>query len=402
MKQEIIQNINSHDASGQLTGYLYQVLTALLLLLKNTNEEAQICIEKYDDVAFLEDDEPIILIQTKHHLKEQSNLSNSSTDLWRTINSWCDSLKKSPTGLPTTKFVIITTACVQSDNAALFLLDNNERNTDKANEILTTIAKTSKSKINKSFYDNFLTMSQDLRNRLIDNIYIYPKSNNIVNLKPEIMSYVRYATLPKFEENVYTKLIGWWISEIIKCLNSRDLRFITRQQIQQILFDIGSEYKDDSLPIDVDFTHNPTDDELNQISPNNRIFINQLNLIKLSRDRIKRCIRDYYNAIRQRSSWVREQLLLVDELSAYEDTLIDEWERLFIIMRDSISESSNGSNEKYKSNAGAKLYNDIEGLNIKIRERVEKPFIMRGTFHDLANHLKVGWHVDYKERLSNL
>jgi hypothetical protein len=397
-----MKKINSHDATGQLTGYLYQVLMALLLLLKNTNDDAQICIEKYDDVAFLEDDEPIVLIQTKHHLKEQSNLSNSSTDLWRTINSWCDSLKESPTGLPTTKFVIITTACVQDDNAALFLSDNSKRDTQQANKILTTIAKTSKSETNKSFYDNFLTMPSDLKDHLIDNMYIYPKSNNIIELKLAIMSHIRYATLPRFEENVYTKLIGWWIIRIIKCLISRDLCFITRQQIQQVLFDIGSEYKDDSLPIDVDFTHNPTDDELNQINSNNRVFINQLNLIKLSRDRIKRCIRDYYNAIRQRGSWVREQLLLVEELSAYEDSLIDEWERLFFIMRDAISVYSNGNNEKYKRNAGVKLYNDIEGLNIKICERVEKPFIMRGTFHDLSNQMKVGWHVDYKERLRQL
>jgi hypothetical protein len=41
-------------------------------------------------------------------------------------------------------------------------------------------------------------------------------------------------------------------------------------------------------------------------------------------------------------------------------------------------------------------------LNINIREKVNKPFVMRGTYHDLANQLKVGWHVDFMNRLCHL
>jgi hypothetical protein len=83
---KITQN-NSHDVSGQLTEYLYQILMALLSLLENIDDEAQICLEKFDNIAFFEDDEPLILIQTKHHLRYQSDLANASVDIWKTINS---------------------------------------------------------------------------------------------------------------------------------------------------------------------------------------------------------------------------------------------------------------------------------------------------------------------------
>ena len=56
---------NPHDASGQLSGYLYQVLSALLLLLESRNPDSQLCIEKFDDVAFVEKDKPQIMIQIK-------------------------------------------------------------------------------------------------------------------------------------------------------------------------------------------------------------------------------------------------------------------------------------------------------------------------------------------------
>lgn len=49
---------NAHDASGQLSGYLYQVLSALLLLLESRNPDSQLCIEKFDDVAFVEKGKP--------------------------------------------------------------------------------------------------------------------------------------------------------------------------------------------------------------------------------------------------------------------------------------------------------------------------------------------------------
>jgi hypothetical protein len=393
---------NSHDASGQLTGYLYQVLMALLSLLENTDNEAQICLEKFDDIAFVEDDEPLILIQTKHHLRHRSDLSNASTDLWRTINSWCDSIKKSPSGLITTRFLIITTASIQDETAALFLSNLNIRNTKKALEILRDTAKTSHSNTNNHYYENFLDMSSIQQQHLIDNIFIYANSYSMEEMKQAIMRFIRCATINQFEEKVYDKLIGWWMKEIIKCLLSAELIFINRMQIQNVLYDIAGEYQADSLPIDVDFTYNPTGDELNQISQNNRVFVEQLKLIMLSDARIKRCVRDYYNAFRQRSVWVREQLLLVNELSDYETLLIDEWNRLFLLMQEKLEERKGNSNEKIKTDAGKILLNDIENLNINIREKVNKPFIMRGTYQDLANQLKVGWHIDYMNRLCHL
>ena len=50
--------MTSHQAREQMLGYLYQVRYALLLLLQNDDEQAQISIEKFDDIAFVADDNP--------------------------------------------------------------------------------------------------------------------------------------------------------------------------------------------------------------------------------------------------------------------------------------------------------------------------------------------------------
>lgn len=393
---------NTHDASGQMAGYLYQILAALYLLLNSRDSNAQICIEKFDDIAFVEQDEPIIMVQTKHQLYRAGNLSDTSVDLWRTIRSWCDSINNSPTNLHNTNFVILTTAEAQVNTAVYYLKGHADRNPDEAKKLLISAANSATVQANEKYYNAFLGLSPGLQDYLIRHIYVYDNSKNISNLKADIIAYVRYATLPKYEEKVYDSVLGWWIRTVIECLCSESPLFINRIQLQQVIFDIGSEYKADSLPINVDFTYDPSDSELNELIPENRIFIEQLKLVSLSHDRLRRCIREYYNAFRQRSVWVREQLLLANELENYELVLIDEWNRLFEIMKENLADYGEELTEQQKAKTGRDLFSNIENLNLPIRKRVMQPFIMRGSYHDLANRMMVGWHVDFMERLCHI
>lgn len=53
-------HMSDHQAAEQMIGYLYQVRYALFLLLENDDEQAQINIEKFDDISFSHDDTPEI------------------------------------------------------------------------------------------------------------------------------------------------------------------------------------------------------------------------------------------------------------------------------------------------------------------------------------------------------
>ena len=44
----------------------------------------------------------------------------------------------------------------------------------------------------------------------------------------------------------------------------------------------------------------------------------------------------------------------------------------------------------------------MESKDIRIRPKCQEAFIMRGSYHILANQLKIGWHVDFFERLKQL
>ena len=162
---------------------------------------------------------------------------------------------------------------------------------------------------------------------------------------------------------------------------------------------IGLEYAPDNLPIDVDESENF---ELDELSPNDQIFYEQLKLICLGSNRLRMAIRDYYRAFKQRANWVREELLYTNELDKYEKKLIDEWEHSFYAMQDDLSDYGDQITENTKVLNAKKLYKEIEEKDIRIRDRCSDAFVMRGSYHILANQLRVGWHIDFYERLAQL
>lgn len=55
-----------------------------------------------------------------------------------------------------------------------------------------------------------------------------------------------------------------------------------------------------------------------------------------------------------------------------------------------------------KVKAGKQLLTKMEEKDIRIREKCQAPFVMRGSYHILADQRKVGWHIDFEERLKQL
>src|SRR4051794_41579770 len=80
------------SATGPLLGYLYQCRWALLLLLQKTRTipNTQVSVERFDDVAFEDQGNPLEAIQTEHHTGAPRSLSDASVDLWKTLRVWSE------------------------------------------------------------------------------------------------------------------------------------------------------------------------------------------------------------------------------------------------------------------------------------------------------------------------
>ena len=168
--------------------------------------------------------------------------------------------------------------------------------------------------------------------------------------------------------------------------------------MRSFIVSVSQEYADDNLPIDI---IDSDDLQESSFSDNEKIFYEQLRLICLSNRRMQIALRDYYRAFRQRASWIRNNLLYINELEQYEHRLVDEWEHAFATMEENLSTAINATEDE-KAREGRQLFSNMEDKDIRIRPKCQEAFIMRGSYHILANQLKIGWHVDFFERLKQL
>lgn len=390
--------MSNHQASEQMLGYLYQVRYALASLLDHDNPDFQISIEKFDDIAFSKDDVPKQLIQVKHHVQQRGNLSDASTDLWRTLKVWIDIINTSPDILDGTEFFIITTSTASKDSAAYYLKNDHNRNPNSAYRQLKEVCKKSGNTAHATYYNAFLKMNEEIAKKLIEQIIIIDGASNIIDVDKILLKQIRYSCIPKYENQICERLEGWWYRKAIEALCSDVPIFITQNQIRTQIVSMSQEYSDENLPIDIFEFDSFQESELQD---DEKIFYKQLELIRLRNNRMKVALRDYYRAFHQRANWIRNDLLFINELEKYEQRLIDEWEHCFAEMIDNLDEYG-CADEEDKIEQGRILFSEIEDLDIRIRPKCQESFVMRGSYHILSNQLKVGWHADFSERLREL
>jgi hypothetical protein len=162
--------------------------------------------------------------------------------------------------------------------------------------------------------------------------------------------------------------------------------------------DLRQQFKQDSLPIDDDLLEFVLDDgthENYQSFP----FVRQLDLVQTGKRRIAAAIRDYYRAFEQRSRWLRDDLIGSLDLDVYEKRLVEEWELVFEAMRDELGDAAA---DEAKHEAARSVLAWAERTIFPIRPNVTEPFVTRGSFHMLADEVRIGWHPEFRDHLAFL
>ncbi len=386
------------SANASALGYYYQSRYALFLLL-NANFESEISIERFDDIAFEIGGTPVELLQTKHHISDTGSLTDASTDLWKTLRVWSTAIATDVLDPTAVILTLMTTAKAPDGSVASKLRPPSVEGRDESTALATLleIAKTSGSVANKPCYDAFLGLSTTLQGNLLKSIRVLDASPSITDVYDKILDKLRISTRAEFLLPVAERVEGWWFNKVVQHLSADSISTIPYNELLAKINDIQEEFFRDNLPIDFLDVIAPKEEELNK---DQRIFIQQLRLVMVSKPRIRRAINDYYRAFEQRSRWMREDLLGIGELDKYEARLIDEWERLHEIMKEDLSDEAV---EEEIQTKGRKLFNYVDTqLECHIRPRCTTPYVMRGSYHMLANDLRVGWHAKFVDRLSQI
>ncbi|MCW3159703.1 ABC-three component system protein [Chryseobacterium oryctis] len=381
-------------------GYFYQVKYALLLLLTNAKnlENPKIRIEHLDDVD-IEDINSVNLYQTKLHIKNKANLTDSSVDFWKTIRIWSEHISNGTVNVDHTIFNLITTEAVPDTSILYKLKDNNFKDSETQEIIdkLDIIALNSTNDTNRKAYEAYSQLSVDNKKKLVQNIRIIDNSIDISEIDSKIKKQLIFSTYPDYLDAFLEILDGWWFKKAIENLVGR-IESIPSEELQLKIVNIGDSFKADNLPNHFPDQMEITDDEVENLKEKN--FLKQLELISISINSrtVKRAISDFRRAFEQRSKWLRLQLLNPDEEEEYDKRLKDYWKNIFDIM----SDEADGKGSDELKDLGKNFY--IEQFaktcpQIKIREKFNEDFLTRGSYQILADSKKIGWHPNFKNEL---
>ncbi|MBN2751350.1 MAG: hypothetical protein JXQ84_01455 [Rhodospirillaceae bacterium] len=396
---------NKFSASEQGLGYIYQARLALSQLLQ-LPEDTAIFLEKDDDLDFIDGSGGKSLASLKHKAIGD-RLTDLSTDFWKSVNIWLVRYKRDGRAASNMRFFLFTTGTV-SPGSFLSLLLPDQSNASRDAETLTKRADAalaeSKSKLIVPIATAFNELSEPEKQDFLLRILILEGSPRIDDIPALIRNKYMRSIRREHREFVFERLEGWWTDAVIKHLAGARPEGIFGYEVSDKLSNFAEEYKADNLPIT--FRGKLPADEIDT-DTDPRLFVTQLREIGISSNRIRSAILDYYRAFEQRSAWARENLLVLGEVEEYEDRLIDEWGRYKDVAFEKLKDDSA---EEALCEAGTTLYNwaefetgKIESL--RIRARVTEPYVLRGSFHILADSIpnpKVYWHPRFLARLGKV
>ena len=145
------------------------------------------------------------MIQIKHRLRKGGDLSDTSTDLWRTIKSWIDAVNGNPQLVQTTRFLIITTATAPEGSAAS-KMKSDERDIAGIYNQLKEICIAAGNKEHEKFYQSYMACNESTVKSILKKITVIDDADRIDNVEKNILRYIRLSCLPKYERLLFSAI----------------------------------------------------------------------------------------------------------------------------------------------------------------------------------------------------
>ncbi|WP_347549022.1 ABC-three component system protein [Pseudalkalibacillus hwajinpoensis] len=396
--------MSQHSADASLLGYYFQGMYALVKLL-DANDYDRISIETFDDVYL--DGDVKTLYQLKHSLNSGGNLNEKNDGLWKTIRIWAKMVEKEEVDEAT--FFIFVTPLLIDENCSLTELSKNDSNRSRVVDDLLMEAKrvAGKRKIAKSKQEAlpyktrwpgceaYLSLCPEQRVDLVNKITIHPNNFNIKDIHNEVTLKIKNTVPLGIRPKLVERLIEWWDRRVVLGLLNEASRDISKHELIQYIVTLVNELSEENLTDDYG-DRNEEADILGELGGNMEA---QIDLVNGGKSRKKRAAVARWQARNQRERWLDDDLINGIELKKLDKRLINVWDDYFQTMKyDLEDEDENVLAENGRSLldwSHRKAFQEV----IPVREGWRQPYLVQGSYQQLAEDLVVGWHPEFDEIL---
>ncbi len=391
--------LQQHSAPGSNAAFMYQFERALFWLAQSPAGFV-IGIETDDDVAIRGPDGSLLLEQDKHSIKDNAEpFGDRSKDLWNTLAIWVDALDTGEVAGQTTRFLMVTNK-VLSDCIA-----RNIHCAESDDQVMACVAKLKEATANPpkqvaTLMERVLwPASRTSLENLIKQCELVDASDASAGLALR-KSVIARLQLPEWclveSDSIVDELSGWLHRNALTAWQQGKPAWIQRDhfinQLHAVIDrrkrQIKRERAENLIPV--------TDEKIGQEkgSP----FVKQIYLVTEDDSIVDNAIREFVRCNIEKMRLSAEGNITDDDWKAFEATLQSRWEKI----RARVVRMSQGRQQE--EDVGFEILSDTtEGHREKLAgSDTEQVYLTSGTYHRLANMIRVGWHPRFEELMREL
>jgi hypothetical protein len=385
--------LGQHTAAPQLAGYLFQVQTAMMRLFDLGEGEA-LGIEIVDDWHVEAGGTPTELAQVKHHVGARSaSLSDGSVDLWKTLGIWAGAIGRGelePTVVR--RFLLITNAELPAGSVVEKLAHGAAP--DEIIDLLLAVPRSTDLKVGP-YFDAFHGLEPEKRRAFVERLEIAASGPSLADSNEVLRRMLaRRGFHPHSADTAVDRFCGWVWGKLTTRLTAASGLIIREDEFHAAWRAIRDELTGAALP--ARFLSADSIDEAALVGQDTATYMRQLDLIGASDNVKRRSLSTYFRASSERNTWIDRGEIVPDHLRRYDDELIDRWRQRFDNMCDDMLTCTD---ETELRRAGLLHFRAIEEFNVPVQPDWLHQYLTRGSYHILADSLKVGWHPLYHARL---
>ena len=402
----------SGSAKGPLAGYLFQFEKALLMLSSLESLTDVVSIEKLDDIAIQDENDVVICtVQSKHSIASAgTTFEDTSYALWRTLQIW---INKYELGIFNKKtiFICSTNQKIRETSLLYKLCNTNFENAISEIQAIKSLQENKLVEIAHDEKSSGTTIKKVLK--LID--YALSKKDILQkiseNIKLEDEESVKSKFLSKLhlgstdiqdiqKDNIYHTFYGWMLSSsVAKWRNDSEANF-TKQMFDDKFHQIISNSA-------ITYAVFRTKTSLGSISESQiqqrrkELFVLQIEDIDMRKEAKERIIKEaivdlIYSDIEMKYIVERGNFTAYD-LECFLDECYSVWQKTF---DQHYTKELTEYSDSEKNELAIKLYYYIMGqLNIDFNNGIKftnsNQYIRNGSFLQLSNVPKIGWHPNW-------
>lgn len=375
----------SHTAAGQALGYFYQLERALSSIALSPTGST-VGIETEDDI--------VVKLTNGEEIHEQDKSSTTSypfsprsSDFWKTLNIWLEAIKEKEIDPETTTFQMVTNKTASSSLAKEMAVAADETTIaacvlkirDEGKAIETAI---------KPLVNKVLAYSDKELATLIKKIK-YKDGTDTYSRSALISDLQIVEDDPAIADRIIDTLTGWLFNEVVESWRAKLPAIIERDALVRVknnlIISINETLINDKI---FSMAEINSFDELHH---QESMFVKQMDLVDCTPDEIIEAIHDYLHSIAKKTGIATKGYVTHTEMEDMEEELVKRWKTIFRSQK-ILHKSTHDAAE-----IGQLIFLATLDHNATLgRFKMQNFFLTRGSYHSLANDMKLGWHPDYK------